>query len=63
MYVTPLEQYCVILSLLGRTVLVIAHRLSTIQDADTIAVVHQGKIREVHYKKYALMIMNVCTTL
>lgn len=30
----------------GRTVLVIAHRLSTIQDADTIAVVHQGKIRE-----------------
>ena len=30
--------------------LVIAHRLSTIQDADTIAVVHQGKIREVSYE-------------
>lgn len=45
---------CILLSLLGRTVLVIAHRLSTIQDADTIAVVHQGKIREVHYKKYAI---------
>ena len=31
----------------GRTVLVIAHRLSTIRDADCIAVLHKGKLREV----------------
>ena len=31
----------------GRTVLVIAHRLSTIQNADTIAVMHKGQLREV----------------
>ena len=31
----------------GRTVLVIAHRLSTIQDADCIAVLHRGSLREV----------------
>ena len=31
----------------GRTVLVIAHRLSTIQNADCIAVVHRGQLREV----------------
>ena len=31
----------------GRTVLVIAHRLSTIQDADCIAVLHKGQLREV----------------
>lgn len=30
----------------GRTVLVIAHRLSTIQNADNIAVVHNGQIKE-----------------
>ncbi|XP_041379810.1 LOW QUALITY PROTEIN: mitochondrial potassium channel ATP-binding subunit-like [Gigantopelta aegis] len=30
----------------GRTVLVIAHRLSTIQDADNIAVIHEGKLKE-----------------
>lgn len=30
----------------GRTSLVIAHRLSTIQDADTILVMHHGRLRE-----------------
>lgn len=30
----------------GRTCIVIAHRLSTIQSADSIAVVHNGKIVE-----------------
>ncbi len=30
----------------GRTTLVIAHRLSTIKDADTIIVIHKGRIRE-----------------
>lgn len=30
----------------GRTVLTIAHRLSTIQNADTIAVLKEGKIVE-----------------
>lgn len=30
----------------GRTSLVIAHRLSTIQDADSILVMHRGKLRE-----------------
>ena len=34
----------------GRTVLIIAHRLSTIQDADCIAVLHRGKLREVSIK-------------
>ena len=30
----------------GRTVLVIAHRLSTIQNADLIAVLHDGQLKE-----------------
>lgn len=30
----------------GRTVLIIAHRLSTIQNADSVAVLGQGKILE-----------------
>lgn len=31
---------------MGRTCIVIAHRLSTIQGADTIAVVHGGRVVE-----------------
>ncbi|XP_023932082.1 multidrug resistance protein 1A isoform X3 [Lingula anatina] len=31
----------------GRTSIVIAHRLSTIQNADMIAVIHHGKVREI----------------
>lgn len=31
---------------IGRTCIIIAHRLSTIQSADSIAVVHNGKIVE-----------------
>ena len=41
----------------GRTVLVIAHRLSTIQDADCIAVLHKGKLREVK----TLFVHSLCT--
>ena len=32
--------------IVGRTSVVIAHRLSTIQRADTILVMHKGKLRE-----------------
>ncbi|XP_024534012.1 ABC transporter B family member 10 isoform X3 [Selaginella moellendorffii] len=32
--------------MVGRTTVVVAHRLSTIRNADTIAVVHQGKVVE-----------------
>lgn len=32
-----------------RTTVVVAHRLTTIRNADTIAVVHQGKIVEEGY--------------
>lgn len=38
--------HCVLL-LVGRTVLVIAHRLSTIRDADIIAVISKGQVKEV----------------
>ncbi|WP_244303966.1 hypothetical protein [Streptomyces lydicus] len=30
----------------GRTSLLISHRLSTVRDADTIAVLHQGRVTE-----------------
>ena len=30
----------------GRTVVVVAHRLSTVKNADTIVVLHKGKIVE-----------------
>ncbi|ONK58954.1 uncharacterized protein A4U43_C08F1440 [Asparagus officinalis] len=33
-------------TMVGRTTLVVAHRLSTVRNADTIAVVHDGKILE-----------------
>ena len=42
----------------GRTVLVIAHRLSTIQNADCIAVLHKGQLREVS----VLCAKEVCST-
>ena len=34
-------------TIIGRTVVVIAHRLSTIRNADMIAVIHNGMLREV----------------
>ena len=40
----------------GRTVLVIAHRLSTIQDADCIAVLHRGSLREVSSSTYIIVV-------
>lgn len=41
-----LIQQAIATLLKGRTSIVIAHRLSTIQNADTILVMHKGKIRE-----------------
>ena len=41
----------------GRTVLVIAHRLSTIQDADCIAVLHKGQLREVRSHLQLLLLV------
>lgn len=32
--------------MINRTTLIVAHRLSTVKNADTIAVIHQGKIIE-----------------
>ena len=36
----------------GRTVLVIAHRLSTIQNADCIAVINKGQLKEVWFSLF-----------
>ena len=41
-----------LLLIIGRTVLVIAHRLSTIRNADLIAVLADGQIREVSYNYF-----------
>ena len=38
----------------GRTVLIIAHRLSTIREADQIAVIHKGQLREVYIHTYII---------
>lgn len=44
---------------ISRTTLVVAHRLSTVKNADSIAVIHQGKIAEKGLKSIYIFILSL----